>query len=86
MTFTVLWTPRAERDLTSIWTSAKDRTAVSSAANGLDALLRSEPQNKGESRFGTVRVVFVPPLGIDLQVMEKDRKVYVLRVWRTDRR
>jgi plasmid stabilization system protein ParE len=81
MIFTVLWTPDAEQELAAVWLSAEDRNAVTSAAHGIDALLRVDPQTRGESRQHEVRVLFAPPLGVDFEVVEGDRTVYVLAVW-----
>ena len=38
-------------------------------------------QTRGESRSNTLRIMFVPPLGVDFDVQEDDRIVYVLTVW-----
>jgi hypothetical protein len=81
MIFTVLWTPTAEQELASIWLSAEDRNAVTSAAHTIDTLLRVDPETRGESRHDTLRVLFVPPLGVDFDVVADDRIVYVLSAW-----
>jgi plasmid stabilization system protein ParE len=86
MRYTVLWTPTAERRLTEIWLAAPDRREVTAAAARLDNLLRKDAHTCGESRSGDVRVTFELPLGIDFEVLEADRIVYVLTVWRTDGR
>jgi hypothetical protein len=80
--FTVLWTPRAEDDLASIWLDAAQRPAISAAANKIDTLLSRDPNEQGRPRFDTVRELVVPPLGVDFDVPEDDRIVYVLGVWR----
>lgn len=85
MNDTVIWTPTAEQDLAAIWMAAGSaRDAVRSASNTIDALLGRAPDTRGESRSGTVRLLFVPPLGADFDVQVDDRIVYVLTVWRTD--
>ena len=81
MRYTVLWVPSAERDLAAIWIDSKDRTAVASAANTIDALLRDDAPSQGEPCFDTVRSVVVTPLGVDFEVFEEDRIVRVLAVW-----
>jgi mRNA-degrading endonuclease RelE of RelBE toxin-antitoxin system len=82
MNYTVLWTPSAERDLTELWLRATDRGAVRSAADTLDSLLRIDPHLRGESRYESVRIVHADPLGVDIDVDEGNRTVWVLRVWR----
>ena len=81
MRYTVVWTPTAEQDLASVWLTAPDREAVNSAANTIDHLLGRDPETRGESRAGTSRILFVPPLGVDFDVQADDRIVYVLTVW-----
>jgi plasmid stabilization system protein ParE len=85
MRYTVLWVRRAEEDLAAIWTGAANRNAIASAANTIDALLREDPESRGESRQGALRILFVPPLGVDFEVFEEDRLVRVLGVWTTAR-
>ena len=81
MKYTVLWTSPAEDQLAAIWLRVEDRRKVTSAAQAIDALLREDPQERGESRSGTKRIMFAPPLGVDFNVLEDDRLVYVLGVW-----
>jgi plasmid stabilization system protein ParE len=83
MKFTVVWTPMAERDLAAVWLDASDRNEVSTAAHGIDRLLKDNPNAVGEIRFDTVRTLIVPPLGVDYDVSKQDRLVYVLSVWNT---
>jgi plasmid stabilization system protein ParE len=81
MKYTVLWTPTAEQDLAAIWMDAQDRNAVTSAASSIDALLGEQADTQGESRYGKVRIMFAPPLGVEFEALEEDRTVYVLAVW-----
>ena len=85
MKYTVLWTPLAERDLADLWLQSPDREAVRSAADTLDSLLRVDAHLRGESRYESLRVLLAAPLGIDVDVDEDDRTVWVLRVWRFER-
>ena len=86
MIYTVLWTPAAEQELAAIWLGAADRNAITSAAHTIDTLLRVDPETRGESRHDTLRVLLVPPLGVDFDVVAADRTVYVLTVWSFGRR
>jgi plasmid stabilization system protein ParE len=81
MKYTVVWTPTAEQDLAAIWMKAGNRDAVTGASSTIDALLERDPVSQGKSRYDTVRVMFEPPLGVDFDVSEDDRLVYVLAVW-----
>jgi plasmid stabilization system protein ParE len=84
MTYTVTWTPSAQQELADLWVHAPDRAAVTAAANTIDALLRRDPQNAGESRSGPTRLLFEPPLFVLFDVSEDDRLVNVWGVWRTN--
>jgi hypothetical protein len=50
MIYTVAWNPDAEQHLAATWNSADDIGAVSRAANEIDARLRRDPEQEGESR------------------------------------
>ena len=81
MRYTVRWVRSAEEDLAAIWMQSEDRAVVASAADTLDTLLRDDAHLQGESRAGSLRIMFVPPLGIDFEVIGDDRIVRVLAVW-----
>ena len=81
MKYTVVWVPSAEQDLATLWMESADRNTMASAANTIDAVLREDPQQRGESRFGAVRMLIVPPLGVNFKVLEADRLVKVGSVW-----
>ena len=83
MRYTVLWSPDAENDLAAIWLDASDRSAVTAAGNQIDALLRQDAHLQGESRYGRLRILFIPPLAIDFEVIHDDRIARVLTVWRS---
>lgn len=80
MRYTVTWKKSAADRLAEIWLTVRDRTSVTSAAATLDALLRVDPNQHGESRGGGTRLVIVPPLAIVYEVFEADRVVEVLSV------
>ncbi len=82
MNLTVVWQPTAEATLADLWNNAPDRAAVTRAANTIDALLKRDPLGVGESRTDNLRVLFVPPLAVDYEVLEDDCLVRVLKVWR----
>ena len=86
MTYTVVWRPSAEGTLAEIWTSAADRQAVTDAANAIDALLRVEPFEVGESRVANTRILTVLPLSVYYDVHQDDRLVAVWALWRVPKR
>jgi hypothetical protein len=82
MNYVVTWVPVAEQDLATVWLAAPDRTAVALSAHQLDVTLGDDPLSFGESRRSSVhRVGFDPPLGIEFEVIEDDKKVLVQGVW-----
>lgn len=85
MIFTVAWGPGAVSELADIWLDALDRSRVTAAAREIDRFLRRDPTTRGESRDENVRILFVAPLGVDFEVVEDDRIVYVLSVWRSEK-
>jgi hypothetical protein len=82
MKYTVLWIPNAERELADLWVDSGDRGAIAGAANEIDRLLRIDPSHAGESRSHGRRILLVPPLGVTYEILEDDRLVRVLDVWR----
>ena len=81
MKFTVVWTAAAEQNLAAVWMAAPDRNALTSAASIVDQLLAYDPDSRGEVRFDTVRSLVILPLGVDFDIVELDRIVYVLSAW-----
>ncbi len=80
MNYTVLWTPAAEAELTSIGLAATDRRSMMVASRIADRLLQENPRAQGESQEGTVRVMFVRPLALQIKISEADRVVQVVAV------
>jgi hypothetical protein len=83
MKYTVVWTPTAEHHLAELWLQSSDRNAVRSATDTIDKVLTVDAHVHGESRYETLRVLVVAPLGVDFDVDQNDCLVRVLRIWRT---
>ena len=81
MKYTVVWRPSAEGKLAEIWTNARNREAITTAADAIDAMLLHRPLDVGESRSGKSRILLVPPLCVYYDVHESDRLVAVWSVW-----
>lgn len=81
MKYTVVWTKSAEADLVRIWTESANRTAVTTAGNAIDARLRRDPTEAGESRESSRRTLLIEPLGVDFVVRAEDQLVAVIAVW-----
>jgi hypothetical protein len=71
MKYVVIWEPPAERDLTEMWLGSRWRHAIARAADEIDAVLKREPRDCGESRDGGRRVMFVWPLGVSFKIDEE---------------
>jgi len=83
MSYSVVWRPKAETNLAEAWLASKDRLAVTRAAHEIDRQLQHDPQRAGESRIGTVRILIEEPLAALYEVVEDDRRVFVLSVWQS---
>jgi hypothetical protein len=83
MMFSVHWKGDALDDLTSIWlkSDSNARKAITAATNLIEEELQNSPENKGESREGSERVLFVFPLGIKYKVYVAQNVVAILHVW-----
>jgi len=82
MTYRVLWSPHAEKRLELVLQDSTERELLAAAAREIDQCLMADPKAFGESRFDTVRVGFVPPLGVQFEVMDDVETVIVYDVWR----
>ena len=82
MKYTVVWVPAALMELATAWSDADDRTEVAAASDEIDHQLSMAPRLAGESRGGNLRILFAGPLAVDFEVLEEDRMVMVLSVWR----
>ena len=82
MIFTVVWKNIAEDELAAIWVQhPAERNAITKGANQIDALLRIDPQSKGDPHWKGKRILHVSPLLIIFQTHETDLLVRVLAVW-----
>jgi hypothetical protein len=82
MTFTVVFLPAAEDQLTSLWIDfPAERNAITARMAGLEAALHRDPLRVGESREGNERVVYDDPIGLSFMVSEPDRVVQVKAIW-----
>jgi hypothetical protein len=79
--YNVAWTPTAEQQLAALWLTSVDRAAVTSATATIDQVLSVDPEQHGTPNFDTVRTLVVEPIGVDFEVVDADRIVYVLTVW-----
>ncbi|MCE9554406.1 MAG: hypothetical protein K8T91_13645 [Planctomycetes bacterium] len=86
MTFRVLWSPHAEQRLEQMLQDLPERDLLAATVREIDQNLFADPTGFGESRYDTVRIGFVHPLGIQFEVMDDVRTVIVYDVWRFDRK
>lgn len=84
MSFRVFWSPHAEQRLEFLAGTA-DSAGLISAAREIDKRLVAAPLEFGESRYDTVRIGFVLPLGVQFEVLDDVRTVIVYDVWRVDK-
>lgn len=82
----VFWSPYAEEKLESLLRNASGPDVIAAAAREIDRFLSSMPETFGESRYDTMRVAFVFPLGVQFEVMNDVQTVIVHDAWRIDRK
>jgi hypothetical protein len=73
----VLWAPDAEKKLEQFLKSASGPGILAAAAREIDQQLIAAPKEFGESRYDSMRVGFVFPLGAQFEVMDDVRTVIV---------
>ena len=84
MSYHVFWSTHAELRLEEILQDPQAQAQIAAAARDVDQYLRIDPMGFGESRYGTVRVGFAWPIGIQYEVFEDIITVIVYDVWRID--
>jgi hypothetical protein len=86
--FRVEWLQNALDELANIWVQADSalRQAITAATHRIDQELKVNPYLQSESRGGDERVLLVYPLGVQIEVDEQRKIVWVLNVWRFTRR
>jgi hypothetical protein len=77
--FTVQWSRRALDAVAQLWLDNPDgRAEITNATTATDQLLKFDPGEKGESRGGDRRILFVPPLVVIFRVDSNTTTVRVL--------
>jgi hypothetical protein len=83
MQYRVLWSPDAEAELERlIQDSEPSAFIIADTVREIDSRLFDAPHAFGESRFESIRIGFVYPLGVQFEVMHDVRTVIVHDVWR----
>ncbi len=86
MSYRVFWSPHAEKRLETILSNAQDVSLLVLAAEEIDRYPAILPKEFGESRYDTIRIGFVPPLGVQFELLDDVQTAIVYDVWRIDRR
>jgi hypothetical protein len=81
MSYAVIWSLPAEHQFTQLWLASRLRFAITRAADLIDVALTRDPNDCGESREGTGRVMHVWPLGVSFEVDDAQHEVRVFSVW-----
>jgi hypothetical protein len=78
----VHWLQSALDELSAMWVQADSelRKAITDASHRVEFILRNDPLDEGESRHGTSRITFVPPLAVTFQIESDGISVTVLHV------
>jgi hypothetical protein len=80
--FVVHWLQSALDALSAMWVQADSdlRKAITDASHRVELILRNDPLDEGESRYGTSRIMFVPPLAVTFQIESDGISVTILHV------
>jgi hypothetical protein len=86
--FRVLWIRPALDELAALWAAGDSnlRRNITASSNLIDRELQVDPYRSSESRYDESRVLFVYPLGVQIEIELEQRIVWVLHVWRFRRR
>jgi hypothetical protein len=86
MKYTIVWSVGAEQELARLWLDTRARDAITEAAYAIESALIIEPSDVGESRGPGLRIFISAPLAVAFEVLEADRVVRILEVWRFAKR
>lgn len=78
MKATVVWTQEAMNQLAQVWLNAADRTAVTSAADRIDAHLKQSPDSTGVPYDDHTYLLIVRPLAVRYEFRAMDNLVVVV--------
>jgi hypothetical protein len=82
--YTVLWSMAAESELATLWSSYRNRSDITRAADRIDSDLREDAHRKGFLLPRSLRMLSHSPLIVYFRVDEADRKVLVEGVQLTE--
>jgi plasmid stabilization system protein ParE len=87
VSYAVRWSRRALDALAEIWlANPAERAEISRLAASIDRMLRVNPAERGESREGDRRILFMLPLVVIFSVDNENRIVRILRIRHVRRR
>lgn len=81
--YELVWTEDAQQRLAAVWLASDNRNGVTRATDEIDNTLERFPASAGECLFDTVRELEEPPLSVEFEVLEEEKKVVVMNVWET---
>jgi len=75
--YSVVWEKAAETSVLEALLRAADKPSLWAIVQSIDAQLRLNPIEAGESRDGNTRIVFIRPFCVLYTYDESERKVYI---------
>jgi hypothetical protein len=80
--YEVRWLEVALNELAALWLAASsaERQAITAATHALEARLAHDPEQEGESRSGTSRITFAPPLAVWFRIDAAEQAVTIFHV------
>ncbi len=80
MNYRVVWDRWVLRALSAIWLGARDRTAVTRAANIIERLLMLDPHHEGRAMRRDYRSLFVTPLTVKYHIDDQNWLVTIVGI------
>lgn len=80
--YTVVWHEKAEAELARLWLESLDLKSITTAANSVDSILKSDPEFYGMPEDDKLRRLVVFPLSVLFHVRDDDRVVEITAVER----
>ena len=76
MLYAVMWSQFALDQLAEIWLAAKNRAAVTAAAQAIDVRLANDPANRGQPVSSPLREFHLSPLWVLFGIDDVQRRTF----------
>ncbi len=81
MNYAVEWNPSAMEAINRLWQLTSNRDAILRAMWDIEAALRDDPHDVGESRPDDRRITYATPLGVRFEIDDAVFQVKIIAAW-----